>query len=110
MFAHKAAILAFAIVIGMTGFASADKKDAAQREAVRQAKVSLSDAIAIAQRQIPGGQVVETDVETVKGVVQYAIKIDKDGLQTVFVDLQTGNVIGTVSKKDDDGDDDDDDD
>ena len=110
MCAWKAAILAIAALIGSAGLASADKKDAAQREAVRQAKVSLADAIAIAQKTIPDGKVVDTDVETVKGVVQYAIDIDKDGVKTVFVDIQTGNVIRTVSKKDDDDDDDDDDD
>ena len=68
---------------------------------MKQAKISLNDAIAIAQKAVPDGKVVDTDVETVKGVVQYAIDIDKDGVKTVFVDLQTGNVIRTVPKKDD---------
>ena len=107
MCVRKTTVLAIAGVIGMTGLAPADQKDAAQNEAVKQAKVSLNDAIAIAQKQIPGGKVVDTDVETVKGVVQYAIEIDKDGVKVVFVDLQTGNVIRTVPKKIGSDDDDD---
>jgi uncharacterized membrane protein YkoI len=111
MYMQKAAILAFAVFLGTTGFASADRKDAAEREALRQAKFSLNEAIAIAQRAVPGGTVIDTDLETTRGVVQYAIEIDHtDGVKKVFVDLQTGDVIRTVSKKQEDDEDDEDDD
>jgi uncharacterized membrane protein YkoI len=110
MYKQKAAILAFAVFLGATGFASADKKDAAEREALRQAKISLNEAIAIAQKAVPGGTVIDTDLETTRGVVQYAIEIDdRDGIKKVFIDLQTGDVTRTVSKKQDDDDDDDED-
>jgi uncharacterized membrane protein YkoI len=108
MSARKVAILVVAAVIAMTGFASADQKDREQRDAVKRAKVSLTDAIAIAQKLIPDGKVVDTDIETIKGVVQYAIEIDKDGVKTVFVDLQTGNVLHMGPKQPDGAGDDDD--
>ena len=99
MFARPA-ILGIAVAVGMTGLAAAeDQKDAAQEEALEQAKVSLDDAIAAARNAIPDGKVVDTDVETVDGVVQYAIEIDKDGVKTVFVDLQTGNVLRMLPKE-----------
>jgi uncharacterized membrane protein YkoI len=109
MYARKTAILAIALFLATTGFASADEKDAAQSEAVKRAKVSLNDAVAIAQKQVPDGRVLDTDVETVKGVVQYAIEIEKDGIKVVFVDLQSGNVIRMVPKRETEDDDDDED-
>jgi hypothetical protein len=64
---------------------------------------------AIAEKEIPGGKVVDADVDTKNGAVSYAIDIDRDDVQTVLVDLQTGSVVKPAAASQDDDDDDDDD-
>ena len=113
-----AALMMLTLGMGLGGACAENGKDARQREAVRRAKVTLSDAVSIAQRALPGGRVVDTDVETIGGRVTYAIEIQRDGLKTVLVDLESGRVLSVVAKRelrdrddddayDDDSDDDD---
>jgi uncharacterized membrane protein YkoI len=69
--------------------------------------LTLAGAITIAEKEVPGGWVIDADVESDNGTVSYAIEIDKDGVQTVLVDLQTGIVLKVAAKQDDeDGDED----
>jgi hypothetical protein len=111
MCSRNIAFAALVTFVASTSLVSAeDRKDARQREAVEQAKVKMEDAVAVAQRVFPDGRVVDRDVETVKGRVVYAIEIEKDGMKTVLVDLQSGDVVNVGPKREKRGDDDDDDD
>jgi uncharacterized membrane protein YkoI len=91
---------AFLIVVSL-GIAADPAVAKSKREmaALQQAKISLSDAIAIAQKEIPGGKVVDADVSTTDGKVTYAIEILKDGVHAVRVDLQDGKVIEVTQKR-----------
>jgi len=65
------------------------------------AKLTLSDAISAAQKQIPGGKPVDADVTTRDGKVIYSIELakgDLHNLHKVSVDMQSGSVIDVVQK------------
>ena len=110
-------------IVGAVGLAYADNdtEDAAEdaREAAAQstATLSIGEAIALAEKEIPGGRVIGSEIDTENGVVSYVIDVEKDGMQTVMIDVATGEVISAgASEADDfdtpnlDDDDDDDDD
>ena len=95
-------------IIGAVGLASADNdsEDAAEdaREAAAQSAASLSigEAIALAEREVPGGRVIGSEVDTENGVVSYVIDVEKDGMQTVMIDVATGEVISVGATEADD--------
>ena len=107
-------------IIGAVGLAYADNDsdDAAEdaREAAAQSAASLSigEAILLAEKEIPGGRVIGSEIDTENGVVSYVIDVEKDGMQTVMIDVATGEVISVGAPEADDFDpvgvDDDDDD
>jgi uncharacterized membrane protein YkoI len=76
-------------------------KDMKQLEAVEEAKVTLVEALTIAQKELPGGKALSADVKTRKSKVMYAIDIEKDGLHVVHVDPRTGSVLSVLPKIDD---------
>jgi hypothetical protein len=78
-----------------------------ERAAVRDARLTLEDAIGVARREIPGGRVVDADVDDENGRVSYAIDIeDRNDIMTVLVDPRTGDVIRVFSEREDDDEDD----
>jgi uncharacterized membrane protein YkoI len=60
------------------------------------AKVTMAQAIAAAERQV-GGKAVATGIEDQDGTVFWEVEVLKDNQrQKVLVDPQTGNVVKTV--------------
>ena len=116
-------ILAASVALGITGvvglaYADNDSEDAAEdaREAAAQsaATTRIGDAIALAEKEIPGGRVIGSEIDTENGIVSYVIDVEKDGMQSVVIDVATGEVISVAAAEADDfeasNDDDDDDD
>jgi uncharacterized membrane protein YkoI len=104
----KAILLAaFAALIPLGGAAQVsahevqDNEDAQERAALQNAKITLSEAIAAAEKEIPGGKVIDAEVDIVNGAASYVVEIDKDGLQTVRVDLETGEALKVATEADD---------
>jgi uncharacterized membrane protein YkoI len=67
--------------------------------ALGQAKITIQEAIRIAQREVPGGWVVDADVAVVRGQGTYTIEVVKDGLSAVRVDLQNGRILESVPRR-----------
>ena len=115
-------IIAASVALGIAGavglaYADSDSEDAAEdaREAAAQtaATMSIGDAIALAEKEVPGGRVIGSEIDTENGIVSYVIDVEKDGMQTVMIDVATGEVISVAAPEADDldaSDDDDDDD
>lgn len=106
--------LAALILLGGVALVSAtdrdDDDDVQERAALQSAKITVSEAIAAAEKEVAGGKALEAEFEIINGTASYTIEIDKDGVQTVLVDAATGNVLKVVAGEWDDDDDDDDDD
>ena len=77
-----------------------DDAEAQERAALQNAKITLSEAIAAAEKEVPGGKVIDAEVDIVNGAASYVVEIDKDGLQTVRVDLETGKALKVVAEAD----------
>jgi len=81
-----------------------DKTKAAQEAAaVAAAKLTLSQAIEAAQREVPDAKVLKAEVDTENGVPSYVVEVEKDGVQRLVVDLKTGQMTKVAAEKDDDG-------
>jgi uncharacterized membrane protein YkoI len=78
-----------------------DDEEAQERAALQNAKITLSEAIAAAEKEVPGGKVIDAEVDIVNGAASYVVEIDKDGLQTVRVDLETGKALKVIAEADD---------
>jgi uncharacterized membrane protein YkoI len=108
------AALAAAIVLGGAGatFASEgehETDDHQQISAVMNAKTSLAQAIATAERET-GGKAFDTGVEIQDGVMAYEVEVAKDNtVQNVLVALDSGKIIKVMpgDTEHDDHDDDD---
>ena len=109
--ASKLTIAAFVALIGFAGaaglaYAESDEDDAQEdaREAAAQstAKLGLGEAITLAEKEIPGGRVVGSEIDTENGIVSYVIDIEKDGMQTVMIDVRTGEVVSVAAMEADD--------
>ena len=70
-----------------------------EKAAVQGARITLSEAISIAQRAVPGGLIVDADAATVGGKVSYSIEILKDRLYDVRIDLDDGTVLMLLKKR-----------
>jgi uncharacterized membrane protein YkoI len=73
-------------------------KSKRETAALLQAKITLSDAISAAQKEIPGGKPVDADLVTTDGKVIYSVELAKDGVHKVSVDMQNGSVIEVTQK------------
>jgi uncharacterized membrane protein YkoI len=89
-----AGALVFALAMG-----GASAKSANEMAALQQAKITLHEAIGVAQREVPGSLVVDADIATVKGKVSYSVEVLKDGLHAVRVDLDSGRVLSVAKKR-----------
>jgi uncharacterized membrane protein YkoI len=99
------AAFAALILVGGAALVSAhpieDSEEAQERAALQNAKITLSEAIAAAEKEVPGGKVTDAEVDIVNGAASYVVEIDKDGLQTVRVDLETGKALKVAAEADD---------
>jgi uncharacterized membrane protein YkoI len=89
-----AAIFAWGAAAG-----SASAKTAREMAALGEAKITLQEAIRIAQREVPGGWVVDADIAVVRGQGTYTIEVVKDGLSAVRVDLQSGRILESLARR-----------
>jgi uncharacterized membrane protein YkoI len=98
------AVILSSAAIGGTAVVSAhevqDSEEAQERAALQNAKITLSEAIAAAEKEVPGGKVIDAEVDIVNGAATYVVEIDKDGLQTVRVDLETGKALKVAAEAD----------
>ena len=106
MKAILAAAFAALILVGGAALVSAHRgprqmRSAQERAALQNAKITLSEAIAAAEKEVPGGKVIDAEVDIVNGAASYVVEIDKDGLQTVRVDLETGKALKVAAEADD---------
>jgi uncharacterized membrane protein YkoI len=81
------------------GDAAEDAKEAAAQGA---AKLTMGEAVVLAEKEVPGGRVIDAEVDTENGIVSYVIDIEKDGVQTVMIDVATGEVISVAAMETDD--------
>lgn len=102
-----ASAVALSIVAGGATAYAKDRSDSPADEAtiMSQAKVSIPEAIAAAERAT-GGKAVGSGIEDHNGVAHFEVEILKDNTrQTVLVDSQTGQVVKTAAAdSEDDGD------
>ena len=63
-------------------------------------KTSLAQAIEAAQKEVPGGKVIEAGRETEKGAVLYeVVMLSGEVVKEVRIDAATGKVLGVKDKK-----------
>jgi len=101
-----------AMAAATTAFAAESRRGGEALEAVayEQVKMTLADAIALAERQT-GGKAVEATLEQEHGTVSFEVEIMKDrAFQKVTIDARTGQVVSTKADHDqeEDGEQDDD--
>ena len=95
-----------AIALLTAGFGAnlmADSDDAATAAAQQSAKISMTQAISIAE-QATGGQSTEAEFELEDGVAMYEVEIAMaDGSEVeVMIDAQSGSVLSQETEDDDD--------
>jgi uncharacterized membrane protein YkoI len=87
------------IALGLhIGRVSAWAKTADEMAAFHNAHLSLYDAVRIAQRQVPGGWVIDADIDIVDGRGTYTVELVKHGIHAVRVDLRDGRVTETLRR------------
>jgi uncharacterized membrane protein YkoI len=95
-----------AIGIGMGGDALADTEKSDDAAAMLAAKVTLTDAIATAEKEA-GGKAIEAGMDDQDGTVFIAVSVAQgEKVQKVLIDPQTGKVVKVGAKEDDEEDDD----
>ena len=101
-----------AMAAATTAFAAESRRGSEADEAVayEQVKMTLADAIALAERQT-GGKAVEATLEQERGTVSFEVEIMKDrAFRKVTIDATTGQVVTSNADRDqeEDGEQDDD--
>ncbi len=99
MYARSALAMALVAVGIGAGASSTWAMNAKQMAAFQQAKITLQDAVGIAQREVPGGWIVDADIAVVKGQGTYTVEVVKERVYAVRVDLQNGRVLESPSGK-----------
>ena len=99
-------ILAVATIValgGATGIAQAgDKPDAAEMAKLMAAKTSLSQAIAIAEKET-GGKAIDAGFDNEDGTMSLEIEVLKDNaVSKVIIDADTGKVVKVAGADSDD--------
>ena len=87
--------LATVVVLGVAvGAAYAGSNDNAQEmTALRNAKISLAQAIAGAEQK-SGGKAINAGLNNENGTMTYGVEVIKDNtVETVLVDLNTGEIV-----------------
>jgi hypothetical protein len=84
-----------------------DKAESAQEAAaVAGAKLTLSQAIEAAQKEVPDARVLKAEVDTENGVPSYVVEVEKDGVQRLVFDLKTGQMTRMAAENDQEASDD----
>lgn len=85
-----------------------DEDDLSQQELANlKTDITEEEAIQIALKRV-NGEVTDVEIERKKGHEVYAVEIDDDGDEVdVFVDIKTGEIIGTERDSEEDEEDDD---
>jgi uncharacterized membrane protein YkoI len=107
-----AAIASIALGGAAAAFAAGEKEFDEQKEitTVLNAKISLAQAIAVAEQQT-GGKAFDTGLEKRDGNVAYEVTVAQGTtVQKVLVDMNTGAVLKVATSESRDEDDDDDED
>ena len=96
-----AALLAISFVFGYSTSAWSDDKEGKITELVKDAKVTIEQAIKSAVKKVPG-TVVEAELEKKHGKTVWEVEVvGGDGNVTeVHIDAATGTIIDTEAKKD----------
>jgi uncharacterized membrane protein YkoI len=76
-------------------------KDLKRVKAVDQAKVTMAEAIALADKRFPGGIIAAAEAKPRGGQVVYVVDIEQNGLHVVHVDPDSGRVLSAARKLDD---------
>jgi hypothetical protein len=79
-----------------------------QADLLAEASVSMDAALQTALAAVPGGRVVEQEIEREDGRLQYAfdiLELDGGAMRDVEVDALSGVLLQNLSDDDDDGDD-----
>ena len=94
-------LLAIGLLVGSSTFAWSDDKEGNIADLVKDAKVTVEQAIKTAMEKVPG-TVVEAELEKKHGKTVWEVEIlGADGKVTeVHIDAATGTVIDTEAKKD----------
>ena len=95
-------VLAAAGLIAIGGGSSVayaeEHGDLGDAQALANSKVSLTQAIATAEQQA-GGKAVDAGVDNENGTVRIAVEVaSNQGVETVLVDPQAGQVTGTKAE------------
>jgi len=90
-------LLAVATIVALGGAAgiaqAGDKLDAAEMAKLAAAKTSLSQAIAIAEKET-GGKAIDADFDNKDGTLSLEIEVLKDNaVSMVTIDADTGKVV-----------------
>jgi hypothetical protein len=81
---------------GLTAARAGAGHDAAEIAALRNAKISLQEAIATAERTA-SGKAINAGLDNENGVMSYSVEVLKDStVETVLVDLGSGQVRKVV--------------
>ena len=93
-------LLAVATIVALGGAAgiaqAGDKLDAAEMTKLAAAKTSLSQAIAIAEKET-GGKAIDADFDNENGTLSLEIEVLKDNaVSKVIIDADTGKVVKTA--------------
>ena len=91
---HLLALATIVALGGAAGIAQAgDKLDAAEMAKLAAAKTSLSQAIAIAEKET-GGKAIDADFDNKDGTLSLEIEVLKDNaVSKVIIDADTGKVV-----------------
>jgi len=102
---HLLALATIAALAGAAGIAQAgDKPDAAEMARLAAAKTSLSQAIAIAEKET-GGKAIDADFDNQDGTLSLEIEVLKDNaVSKVIIDADTGKVVKVAAIAADDDD------
>ena len=95
-----AAVMTVGLVIAFSATAWSDDKEGNVADLVKDAKVTIDQAIKTAQEKVPG-TVVEAELEKKHGKTVWEVEVvGADGKVTeVHIDAATGTVIDTEAKK-----------
>ena len=103
---HLLAVATIVALGGAAGIAQAgDKPDAQEMAKLMAARTSLSQAIAIAEKET-GGKAIDADFDNENGALSLEIEVLKDNaVSKVIIDADTGKVVKiAVAKSEDEND------
>ncbi len=107
MFRRLNRAVGIAVLVAVTGAAWADEDDVREMQrATTAAKVSLVQAIEIAEREVTGGKAVEVELDWKRGGPRIEVElVVGDNWKEVAIDAVSGRVLKVLDERADDPDD-----